>query len=289
MAVGRGAGLGFVALLVLSSPAARAQEAVELTAEAGFDNRYVPSAWLPVSVTVESSHALRGHLEISLTTSAGGPSTHVQPVEIPGGGQKSFDVLVPAPQSRTGLDVTLVEGGDAVAERTLDPIAVEDEVMVGVLDDQPPVALDGLLVQPTLAEVNQVALPQELLELGPRALDVLDYVVLDGAGLDELPDSHLQALTDWVLVGGRLIVTGPTTSLRAEEPRPVLEGAAGISVHGFGEMITVRAPLSEVAGQRRLWEAIIRPAPVSGAGGGELRDNFGFLPDTSVVSALHDG
>ncbi|MGH2734923.1 MAG: hypothetical protein ACRDKZ_05040, partial [Actinomycetota bacterium] len=290
-AVGRGVGLAITALVLLAgaAPVANAQGAAELSAIAGFDNRYTPSGWLPLSVTVEASHALQGHLEISSASSSGRPSTHVQPVEVPGGGQKRFDLLVAAPLPRSGLEITLVEGGDAVAEVTLEPIAVENEVMVGVLGDEAPSALDGLLVQPTLAEVHPVALEPELIELGPRALDILDYVVVDGSALDELSEPYLAALTEWALVGGRLIVAGPTSRVQPEEPRPVMGGAAGIGALGFGEIVAIRAPLVEVAAQRRLWETIIRPAPVSGGGGNSFRDNFGFLPDGSVVSALHGG
>lgn len=234
--------------------AAPASAATTLRVEAGYGGAYVPGQPLPVRVRVAADRLLAGNLEVS----TGGPSTSVA-IEVPGGSEKEFLVLVSTSTVGDTLTVTarLPGEGDGAGRATAGVSPLADAEVVGLL----PGALAGrpLPGATTLAvdagTARFVALGPAELEGAPASLQALRTI---GVGADELArqaPSVRAGLLRWVETGGRLLVdAGPGDGAVAGLPDGWQPGPGGRARAGGGE---VRLTAGAMAAGR--WAGLVEP------------------------------
>ena len=242
-----------VVLLALWSPAPAAA-ATTLKVEAGYAGTYVPGQPLPVRVRVTADRLLSGTLEVATN----GAPTSVG-VEVPGGSEKEFLVLVSTSAADRDLDVTarLPAGSDSIATGSARVSALADAEVVGLL----PGALGGRPVPgPTTLAVDAgtarfVALGPGELDRAPDSLAALRTIGVGGDELARQAPAVRDGLLRWVESGGRLLVdaapgAGPVPGL----PDGWQPGASGRARAGTGE---IRLTAGAMAAGR--WSGLVEP------------------------------
>ena len=112
---------------------------VNVIVNAGYEQRYLPGKSVPVSIILESTRAVAGDLEVFSLAPDGSSLVRAVPMEIPAGGRKQFDLVVPAaglPTSR--LQVSVMESGETLASARVELINTGRQLLVGILDEQIP-------------------------------------------------------------------------------------------------------------------------------------------------------
>ncbi|MDP9069331.1 MAG: hypothetical protein M3N53_13440 [Actinomycetota bacterium] len=280
--------------MLLPAAPATAQEGVQVAIVVGFENRYVEGRWLPVSVTVESPQAISGDLEVSYENPDQSLSLHTMPIEVPGGGRKQFDLVMPAPAAPQQIAARIVSEDDVLGVDAEAPLRVANADLVGVLGTAVPPAMEGIVAEPALVDMIPTTLVPEQLSLGASALGPLSYVAADDDAIDALAPDQLDALWGWVATGGRLLVgsegfdpQGGTLRVggRAVEPQRLLaDGRLGIDESGLGETILAAGDLPNLP--RRVFEAALRAAPLRGSNGAdEFFNDFGPSPEGELIRA----
>lgn len=250
------------AVLWTASPAAAE---TTLGVDPGYAGAYVPGWPVPVRVQVTADRLLRGRLEVEL---AGGAPVAL-PVEVPGGGQKQFLVVVPSQTAGGPADVTarLLEGSRPVATARFTARPAVDQELVGVL----PGALAGRpLPGPAPLTVDAgtarfVAVGEVELDQAPDSLGPLGTLVMAPEELARMSPPARQGVLSWVDGGGHLLVDG--------EPGPVVPGLPDAwqpgdqsrVAAGTGEVRLVRGAVA--AGQ---WSKLAEPTGRGASGAGEL-------------------
>jgi hypothetical protein len=198
--------------LMASPQAVAAQGAapppVTIGVVAGYDQRYVSTKSVPLSVVLESTRAVAGDLEISSVAQDGSNLVRAVPVEVPAGGKKQFDLVIPGPGVPSPrLQIAVIDSGETLASTNIELIGAGKQLLIGSLEQQVPSGLGGVRIEPTGHELRPVVVPDVWLELGPKALQPLSYLILESDRARRTPEGQLQAIFDWVVSGGRLLVT----------------------------------------------------------------------------------
>lgn len=257
-------------------PAAPASADTTLTLDPGYAGSMVSGRALPVRVAISADRLLKGDLEVAAGKASALPV--VMPVEVPGGSQKQFDVVVPTAVGDTG-DVTarLRQGDRVLASAAATARIVSDDELVGLL----PGALAGRGLPgpaPLAVDVGTarfVAVSAADLDQAPGSLDPLSTI---GAGPDELsrlaPGAR-RGLLQWVEGGGRLLVDAEPGHAVAGLPDAWQPGTADRAPAGSGE---VRLTSGAMAAGR--WPGLVEPTARSGSAG------TAGTAQTSVAGAL---
>jgi hypothetical protein len=198
--------------LIAGPPAFAARGAtpspVTIGVVAGYDQRYVTTKGVPVSIVLESTRAVAGDLEVSSVAQDGSTLVRAMPVEVPAGGKKQFDLVIPGPAvTSPRLQIAVKDSGGTLASTNIELIGAGKQLLIGSLEQQPASGLGGVRIEPTGHELRPVLVPDAWLELGPAALQPLSYLILDSDRARRTPEDRLQAIFDWVVSGGRLLVT----------------------------------------------------------------------------------
>ena len=288
---------GALCSILFLPQAAQAQSVVGVELEVGFDNRFAPGQWTPVSVVVESSQAVSGTLEVSHTQPDGSDSLYMLDIEVPGGGRKEFHLVIPGPPEQRRVNAQVVDGDDVLGSATVSPLELQESALVGVIGDA--AELDPFTAEPSLTEMIPVPLTSGQLSLGAPALSSLAYVVASPDDLDGLVPGERDALADWVATGGRIFVVAEDPE-RVEWPGEAAEvgwnagrvveadvtlagGRVGLMRAGIGEVMVGAGSMSAL--DRDVLETVLRPPPlIHSAGSQEFFNDFG--PGTSADAEL---
>jgi hypothetical protein len=188
---------------------AQSDTGVTIDATMGYEAAYRTGDWFPVVVELGNTGAdLSGQL---VWRGPDGSSRVATLVELPRGARQRIvvDVLVPESEYVRAGRIELV-AGDAVvasAEVTLTQHEPTTPVMLVASSDQS--LLRGIVWQPGVtgsAEVHHVVLEQ----LSPRAaaLQGFDVLVIHGIDTGVLDQAQRDAIGDWVMLGGHLVISG---------------------------------------------------------------------------------
>lgn len=185
---------------VLAGAAAGAQPpTLSLEATPGFSGYYKVGSALPVRVTAENRGAdWRGEIR------AGREAPRLSiPVTLPSPSKKSFFFTLPAVPSVRTLELRLADGErTAVAvEAPLRPLSAVTPLFVAVSERTPAIAAPPA-AGARLAFVRARDLPEDWRGYGPA-----DGVILEPASAAELRPAQHRALADWLLLGGRLVLS----------------------------------------------------------------------------------
>lgn len=244
------------ACALVLAPASPASAATVLKLEAGYAGSYVPGQPLAVRVQVAADRLVSGELEVLVN----GVSTSA-PVEVPGGSEKQFVVVVGTPAGRSGpLNITarLPDGSKSppTAAQSVNP--VEDQEVVGLL----PGALAGRSVpgpaalSVDLGTARFVTLGAAELDRAPDSVRALGTI---GAGADELgrmAASTRVGVLQWIEAGGRLLVDAAPGTTVAGLPDAWQPGSANRARAGAGEIRLTSGAMG--AGR---WTGLIEPTP----------------------------
>lgn len=273
-----------LALFVLgqSTWAFSQDEGVTLTTKAGFDGRFVAGRPVPVSVVVESSRAIAAQLALIIQ---GSGHVHTVDIEVPAGGKKQFDLVArPLVPDRLGgnptITVAVLASGEQLAQERL-LLTEADAPLLAVLGDAVPPGLSGARTKPDDTSVRALVLGEEWISLGHAALGSLSFIVGDSEQLRLLAPEDQETLMDWVVGGGRLLLTSqrpddlPWLSVAGDLEWALSEGrwqetsgrgigrlpdAVEVDV-GMGAITIAARDHQEVSGDTAFWETLLRPAP----------------------------
>lgn len=213
----RKAGLLLVVLCSLLGSIVAAQEEngvpiVNLEASAGYNGLFRENTWFPLRIRISNNgDAVSGRLAVRPETSGNAfTNTFSTPVELPSGSQQTVFLYITARGFASQVRVELLDQADQV-------IAVDDVPLRGiVLQDQ----LHIVLTQSSAGSVDLSDihaggfnafqsnwlidnLPDQV--MGLQAVDTLFFSDIDTGTLSL---AQRTAISDWVLSGGHLIVTG---------------------------------------------------------------------------------
>ena len=216
----------------------------------GFRETIKIGKWLPITVTIRNDGApVRGLLALDLSTvSEGHPQPYTttlsQDVDLPTQSRKRYTFVVMFRGFTHPLVIRLTDqSGVSVYTRQIDLRTLNSpDRLIVVFSDEP--ALDSLAgVAPGKARVVYLTLD----ELPARwdALEAVDLIALRNLSLAPLRPEQMQALQQWVVRGGRLLVTGGPNW--THYTHPALRELVPLKVTGVVEINTLQ-PLEALAG-----------------------------------------
>ena len=269
--VGLGIGLGVVGLGLgpaHSSTAAESSGAV-VKADTVLSNEYGFGDNVVVRATVEATSLVNGQLSVG---SAGGTTSIVRDIQVPGGSTKEFLFVVPV-STFNGLpemQVQLRHGTDVLADKKVSFTHTADLDVTGLLPrlrSQSAQLPGRVALEPDVRRSIFVEVPAEVMDLGLGALGQLDTIAGTSADLAGLSTTGRAALIGWISAGGRLVLDDDTDLGALPEswrPQPGSYAQAGL-----GEVALVDGKAS--AGK---WKEILLPSEIDqmdgGFGGGEI-------------------
>ena len=233
---------------------------LNITATVGFDGFQRPGAWTPIFVTMDNQSSgtasaadFRGFLQIECAPhSDGAPVRFTQAVDLPVSARKIFTLFARFPEvgnTPPPLELT-AENGRRLARITVDVKNVpRTNLLLGVVSSDVervylPMMRDGL-DRFLRARVDPELFPESWV-----GLDSLDVIVMPQWPRGGLSGPGLQALQDWVQMGGTLVMLGGQRTMgwseaAAKELLPVeLSGVSRLVERGDRlEVVNGTAPL----------------------------------------------
>jgi hypothetical protein len=204
------------AALGVSASGAAAEAAtnpLQITVQVGYHSSFKLGEWMPVAVDLTNQGSqIDGTLEIDGSNSLsgkGGPpvgsAVYQTPLSLASGATKHFRTYVSQDFPGT-VNVRVVQGGHVVASQAASVSNTVSGLLVGILSDDPS-ALDGIAAihpagnTPTVVHIGVADLPDSALVL--RAFDL---IAVDNFSTDTLTAGQKNALVDYVMQGGSLLV-----------------------------------------------------------------------------------
>lgn len=222
---------------------------IAMEATAGLANYVDGRGPVDLAVTISADVLFAGNLEVRQAA-----SLILVSVEVPAGGEKTYNLVVPPPIGSTQARLRLFATGSdqPILSRSLQLRVAQAQALVAVMG--PPevlAAVDRATVRVTEADVIAAAVTAERLAIG---LTPARYLVLSPA--TAIPPATL----DWLRAGGRLVVDEEEVArLGLDLGAPLPDGD---SVHyrvGLGSVIAV----DDVSGLDSIeWSQVIRPGPM---------------------------
>lgn len=193
---------------------ARAEAGVQLGVTAGIGGEYKDSGMVPVQVTMTNSGAdVEGDLIVA--TGDMGNNTfsvaYYQPVSIAKGAAKQITITVPGSEVRSDSYVALMKADQIVAKAPVGGRRYSrDTLMVGVLaEDRDTANFLGVLPKGSFRnEVRVLPMKPEQVPTAGVQLRMIDLLVLNNFALDTLNAQQIQAIREWTVSGGMLILAG---------------------------------------------------------------------------------
>jgi hypothetical protein len=262
--------------IVGGPPPLAAETRLEVTA--GFaGGNYVPGRALPVRVHISADRLIQGTLQVQLDQL--GTSVPVAvPVEVPGGSDKEYLVVLPTLVGAGRIQVDARLSGDDAAAGEADVNFTGDTELVGLAPGLLP-AVPG--PQP-LAHDLGTARFHELRDdelATPGALEALGTILIGPEGLAPLGDRARANVLTWIDQGGRLVVDAAPGDPVAGLPEVWQPGDEARRFAGRGE---VRLAAAAVAGNR--WTELVEPTTL--AEPGEVSSGGFFGGDNGVGGAI---
>ncbi len=184
---------------------------VDLSVRAGLGGHARLGGWTPVFCTVanQTPSDIRGDLVAIIKTRHDRNQRVVRAVSVPSPGKQAFTLYVPVEAYVDGITVELRRaGGDLVVSRDAKLlVGNEYELVLGTLSKRD----IGLRAEDIIRRIGGygaevVRLKEAELPADANGLSGLDVLLVDGFGLPQLTASQREALWQWLLGGGCLVV-----------------------------------------------------------------------------------
>lgn len=191
-------------VLALFHPPVRGA-ALQVEVAAGLQGYYKPGKWLPVRVAVENTGV---ELRAALTIEAHG-RRFIKPLVLPSPAKKAYALDIVLDDSQRELAVSLSTAGIpiATARAKLIPIAAAEPLVLVVGDT----SWASHLLPPRhgSAPVSHVAyVPPEALPESWQGWQAVSAALLEMNALEAMRTEQRRALSRWLLLGGRLLLSG---------------------------------------------------------------------------------
>ncbi len=263
-----------IALAGLWLPTASGQEpasGIKLQARLELGGYLRPGAASAVSISVESPRLFAGTLRVSVGRSEDGAPVQIErAIEVAGGSKKIVRLVVP-PSGSVRV---------AVVDRRKKVLASSDAVSIALTAELVGVLAPGLtpparITLPTAERTAEVvAVPQEMLDLGPSGLGQLTHLMADAAITSRLSERRRSAILGWTSLGGELIIAAAKESDVAWLPSQWRGAPAAFRRNsvGDGTVTIVSTPASDAAWavDGPLWRRVVRPIARSSSDGNRL-------------------
>lgn len=257
-----------LAVLAVAGGRAAAQDIPSFTVEVGIHGFSDPDADRMVTVTVTSTGALQGRVEVRSNTGA----VASRPIEMAGGTTKAVRILTDATSNAGAVDVSLFDGDRLVSTRVVNVQTTQDVEVVGIspgLAERVGKLPDSVELPSSLGRAVFATWDTELFDLGPGALRQFDTLVSASAELSALSPAQRTTLLVWLNDGG-VLVLDDTTDLSAL-PAAWRPGPASYMLAGRGLVRVL--PGATSAGR---WAQLVVPT------GARSRESL-FLNDFGVT------
>jgi hypothetical protein len=238
----------------------QAAAGLTLTVRAGFDGYYKDGQWMPIRVTLANDGPeVSGTLKVKVPHN-NAETLYTRPVALPTQSRREFFFYVP-PEGyfSSPLKIDLVAGNKILASASVRLAqATSADYLYGILASSPSAFnsladIDPINGQGYVAQLEPGDLPP--LAAGWKALDLL---VISDVDTGAFSPEQRQALEDWVLQGGHLVVVGgPAWQKTSAGLGPLLPLAASGTqsvadlgpLGGFAGSIAPNGPALAAAGQ----------------------------------------
>lgn len=203
------------ALLIFGlPPAAKSQDpaGVTLTATAGLDGYFKEGHWIPIHIVAENTgQSLDGRIEVRLNRLNNATSTYTYPISLPNTSRKEIFLYVYPESYYLGRDlkISLLADRTEIASTNARLTTVRDnDLLFGVISEAPSdfnllADLDPAGGEAFVSQIDMDGLPDRT-----AGLSGLDVLVISKVDTGAIKENQLQALGNWLVSGGRLIVTG---------------------------------------------------------------------------------
>ena len=262
--------------ITAGAPPVAAETRIEVTAGYAGGN-YVPGRGVPVRIHITADRLVQGTLHVQLEQLGDSVPVTV-PVEVPGGSDKQYLVVLPTLAGATRADITARLTGDDAAAGDAEVNFTGDTELVGLVPGLVASVPGPLPLRHDLGTARFQQLRDDDLAT-PGALDALGTIVTGPEGLAPLSESARVNVLSWLDQGGRLVVDAAPGDRVAGLPDPWQPGAAVRLFTGRGE---VRLASGAVAAGR--WSGLIEPTSLLEPG--EVGGMGSFGPDTGVGTAI---
>ena len=194
--------------------AAAAQEAPEppqpvtLSVEAGFGGRIKQEKWAPIRCIVEnrSGGQLRGTLSIVLPADAEKEKhTYYAPIDLPSPSRRRFTLYV-HPQQYIDRVAVRLNAGDVRLTQTIPVMTLYGGNATALVLSKGPVGLFAAARRPEFGGLEVVSGDIADLPEKPAGYELVDVIFYNGLSLRNFASEQEQALRQWLLEGGALIV-----------------------------------------------------------------------------------
>ncbi len=199
-----------------------AEAGITLDASVLYGGIYRVGSWVPVLVTVQNNGVDRS-VEARVHARVGG--IFAVPIDLPHGARKSVTVYAYVGDFTRRLTVQLFDLQAAsqpltpVHQLALDPQSSDDHLIATITGDGTRLSLpDHLLnlVQVTGVPLNLTSLPDQA-----AGLAMFDTIVLSDIATAALEEHQRQALYEWVVRGGQLVISGGVGADQTVEGLPL--------------------------------------------------------------------
>ena len=236
-------GLAIVVFFALATPVyaqTTQSPSIEIEATVGLDGWIDHRHPVPVEVSIRSEVLFSGMLQLQ-----SGASILTVPVEVPAGGEKTYQLMVSPTITDALITLSLVPDGqeESISSLRVQPRRAVDSVLIGTL------GIDGLDLpgRTVVGDVPIVEVPITDLTVG---LGPLDYLVIGSSVV--VTDS----LLTWVADGGRLVMSSGAIDRIDLGAGQVVDEINGIRFDlGGGEVVAV----DDLTDQDAAWSRSLQP------------------------------
>ncbi|MHB8625834.1 MAG: DUF7408 domain-containing protein [Aggregatilineales bacterium] len=192
--------------------AAPTGSAISLSAEAGFQGHFRGGQWMPIRVSVANNGpAVSGQLRVVTGGTLGLATVSFSvPVELPTGSNKVLFVYAVFQPGAQQAQVDLIDASGVTLTTTSAPLfaAANTDALYVVVNGAPAGTVDLTAVHQANATAYQADWSIDTLPTQVEGWQAIDALLLTDTDTGKLSVEQTHALTDWVLNGGHLIVSG---------------------------------------------------------------------------------
>ncbi|HSH05227.1 MAG TPA: hypothetical protein VLL52_22115 [Anaerolineae bacterium] len=200
-----------IAILISTAQPTYAQSNINLDVVVGFDGMYKGPYWVPIHATITNNGAdINGQVRI-ITEQGGNETIYANPISLPNQSNKRTTLYAYLGAYTTSLNIQLVDDAGRVVATNGKSIRHlnEQELLVGVVSDETG-HLDHLYDIPG-SRFNSGAVaylqPEHIPNIA-TGLKALNMLVFNDIDTGQLTPDQVNAVLNWVDLGGQLIITG---------------------------------------------------------------------------------
>ncbi len=203
-------------VLVGFSPPPQSDDGITMTIEPGIDGLYRYGQWIPVQLLVESKdRTIEGRIQVrvtDVTTTAGNQpeTTYRIPFTIAEGGSKRVFLYISVNNFERNIQVELLDNDDNIVlsqREGIRQISYQD-ILYAVVTESSTGVIDVSSRQIGYGANYQANWRPEDIPPKADALRSIDVMVFSDTDTGQLTSEQQQAIHEWVIAGGHLIVTG---------------------------------------------------------------------------------